>query len=115
MASVPLSDPQLADLDIRFVTEPDALGLGRVQINGRYYGLPLAAVKEYASLRAAVKVEDPTRLVVQVFDTEGTCVQQTIGPSAEELEGSHKVGTCNGECLYCYTEACALFAGFTRR
>lgn len=38
-------------MDIKFVTEPDETGKGRVIVDGRYYGLPMAAVLEYEGLR----------------------------------------------------------------
>jgi hypothetical protein len=42
---------QPAPMDIKFVTKPDELGLGRVIVNGRYYGLPVAVVLEFQRLR----------------------------------------------------------------
>lgn len=45
------TEGQPAPLDIKFVINPDELGLGRIIVNGRYYGLPLAAVLEFQRLR----------------------------------------------------------------
>ena len=39
---------------VEFITEPDCLGLGRVIIGGRYYGLPIAQCAEYKTLRESV-------------------------------------------------------------
>lgn len=41
-----------APLAIEFITKPDALGMGRVVLNGRYYGLPMAIVLDYQRLHA---------------------------------------------------------------
>jgi hypothetical protein len=42
---------QPAQMDIKLVAKPDELGLGRVIVNGRYYGLPVAVVLEFQRLR----------------------------------------------------------------
>jgi hypothetical protein len=39
--------------DIRFVTAPDETGLGRLVVNGRYFGLPCEVVAEYEALKTA--------------------------------------------------------------
>ena len=38
------------ELDVRFITEPDAVGYGRIIFNSRFYGLPMPLVLEYMRL-----------------------------------------------------------------
>lgn len=46
-------------MDISFIETPDESGLGRVVVNGRYYGLPLEAVSDYALLNKATSRSAP--------------------------------------------------------
>ena len=38
-------------MQVKFITTPDETGKGRVIVDGRHYGLPLAVVLEYQWLR----------------------------------------------------------------
>lgn len=41
-------------IDIKFITKPDETGLGRIIVDGRFYGLPVAAVERFARYAALV-------------------------------------------------------------
>ena len=49
---------------------------------------------------------DEGRLIVEVFDDNGVCVERYVGPSNAELKAAHDSGECDAWCAHCYTEAC---------
>lgn len=53
---------------IRFVTAPDETGLGRLVVNGRYFGLPREVVAEYEALKTAAAAKaEPEWLAKETF------------------------------------------------
>ena len=44
--------------DIKFITEPDETGLGRIVVDGKFYGLPSGAVAALARSFTAHKMAD---------------------------------------------------------
>lgn len=58
-------------LDIRFVTTPDETGLGRIVVNGRYFGLPRDVAAEYEALKiAAAAKAEPEWLTRETFGVQ---------------------------------------------
>lgn len=49
---------------------------------------------------------DEGRLIIEVFDADGVCVERSVGPSNAELKAAHGAGECGAWCAHCYTEAC---------
>jgi hypothetical protein len=49
-------------MDLVFDTRPDVIGLGRVIVNGHYYGLPVDAVEFFFQLTMMVSSPSDTPL-----------------------------------------------------
>lgn len=48
--------------------------------------------------------EDPTSLVIEVFDANGRLVSRDVGPTAAELLALHAGGRCCFTCSHCHQE-----------
>lgn len=84
---------------ISFVDTPDAAGLGRVIVDGRYYGLPVVAVKEIAAWRAEAAAADEAQKILtateivqrnEEYNRMAAARLRALGESMREYTGRSK-------------------------
>lgn len=53
---------------LKLITTPDLTGLGRVEYNGRYYGLPVAVIEYFAHLKAEADRQNDQLIYKKIAD-----------------------------------------------